>query len=154
MSGVCDFEEVRADGNIIPATMTLEELLASGWGPCKVVALRWSHDGSRIEFHVRGSVLAAVVRGENFVAAMVSDDLSDETERLVILSPDGSEHGAVENRVHFMDRDREGHWSWFEPPSSPSANVFGAVLQTLFDGDFLCDIDASTAQVVAVRRTR
>jgi hypothetical protein len=85
---------------------------------------------------------------------MVSDDVSDETERLVILSPDGSEHGAVENRVRFMDRDREGHWSWFEPPSNPSANVFGAVLQTLFDGDFLCDIDAATARILAVRRTR
>jgi len=94
------------------------------------------------------------VPGDNFVAAMVSEDGSDETERLVIFSPDGSEHGAVENRVRFMDRDREGHWSWFEPPTNPSANVFGAVLQTLFDGDFLCDIDGAAARILAVRRTR
>jgi hypothetical protein len=154
MSGVCDFEEVRADGKIIPATMTLEQLLASGWGPCKVVALRWSHDGSRIEFHVRGSVLAAVVPGENFVAALLSDQTTGPPDRLVVLSPDGTEYRSVAHCIRFMGAERDGRWVGLELPANARSNVFGAIFQSPCDGDFLCDIDASTAQVVAVRRTR
>jgi len=50
MTKVSKFEEVRADGNVIPEGMTLEDMHARGWQPCKVIALRWTYDGKLIEF--------------------------------------------------------------------------------------------------------
>ena len=48
----------------------------------------------------------------------------------------------------------EGDWGWFEPAINPRADVFGAVLTTLFDGDFLGDVDARSGRVLTARRTR
>ena len=154
MHQITEFEEVRADGRAIPAAMTLEELLAKNWPRLKVVALRWCSNGTQVGYSAPGSVAGIVVPGNGFVAAMTFDGPSVENTRLLILLSNGTEHATIEPHARHMGADRRGYWNWFEPAINPRADVFGAVLTTLFDGDFLCDIDARTAQVLAVRRTR
>ena len=100
------------------------------------------------------AALGFVVPGENFVAAMTFDHPSGANTRLVILASTGVEHAAIENRVRFMGRERVGDWDWFEPAINPRTDVFGAVLTTLFDGDFFGDVDARSGRVLTARRTR
>lgn len=154
MHQITEFEEVRADGRAIPAAMTVEALLAKNWPRLKVVALRWCSNGTPVGYSALGSVAGIVVAGNAFVAAMTFDGPSAENTRLLILLSNGTEHATVEPHARYMGADRRGYWNWFETAMNPREDVFGAVLSTLDDGDFLCDIDARTAHVLAVRRTR
>lgn len=148
------FEEVRADGHVISATVTVDDLLSRGLGIRHVVSLRWIHEGIVVDYVARSAVVGMVVPGDQFVAAMTFEYPSGENTRLVVLGPNGEDYATIQDHVRFMGIDKRGRWNWFEPAMNPREHVFGAVLSTPDDGDFLCDIDARTAQILAVRRTR
>jgi hypothetical protein len=156
MMQVSNFEQVRADGNVIPAEMTVREMLALGWGPAKVVALRWSHDGKAVECAAPNGVHGIAVPGGNFVAGIVDEDASGAKTQLVVFSPDGSKRGALDNRLRVLGTGAEvnGRFGWFEPAMSPEADKFGAIFQAGAEGDFRCDIDAGDLRILAVTRIR
>jgi hypothetical protein len=149
-----NFEKVRADGHVISETVTVDDLLSRGLGIRHVVSLRWIYEGVVVQHVARSAVVGMVVPGDHFVAAVTFEHPSGVNERLVVLGPNGNEHATIQDHVCFMGVDKPGRWNWFEPAMSPRNDVFGAVLSTKHDGDFLCDIDARTAEVLAVRRTR
>jgi hypothetical protein len=154
MMQVSKFEQVRADGNVIPAEMTVTEMLARGWGPSKVVALRWLHDGKAVECAAPNGVHGIAVPGGNFVAAIVDEDTSGADTQLVVLSPDGSKRGALDNSLRVAGGGVDGRYAWFEPAMSPGTNKFGAVFQAGSAGEFRCDIDAGDMRVLSVTRIR
>lgn len=154
MLKIANFEQLRADGNVIPVGMTVREMLARGWGPSKVIELRWSYEDRMIEYAAPKGVLAIPVRGGNFVAAIVDQDSSGVNTRLVVFLPDGSRHGVLENRVRTTVGDLNGMYGWFEDPLNAGDDKFGVVFQTEMAGDFRCDIDARDLRVLAVERLR
>jgi hypothetical protein len=150
MTQISNFEELRADGNIIAAGMSFKEMLTRDWPPSKVVALRWKYRGEAVEFAVPFGVNGKVVPGETFIAANVCDDQPCRSNRLVILTSSGTEHGQLENIILFHGRDLRGRWGWFEQAITSAPDTFGVVFQTTTDGDFRCDIDARALRVVKV----
>jgi hypothetical protein len=154
MQRVADFEQVRADGNVIPAAMTVREMLARGWGPAKVIALRWTHDGNPVEYAAPNGAHGIVVPGANFVAAILDNDLSGANTRLAILSPNGAMHGTLENSLPLTGIEAEGRYGWFEPAMTPGADTFGVVFQAGAAGEFRCDVDARDLRVLTVAQVR
>lgn len=154
MQQVSNFEQVRADGNVIPAAMTVSEMLARGWGPAKVVALRWSHAGKAVEYAAPCGAHGIAVPGGNFVAAIVDADASGTNTQLVVFSPDGSKRGVMGNRLRIAGVDTGGRYGWFEPAMGAGTDKFGVVFQASSEGEFRCDIDARDLQVLAVARIR
>lgn len=154
MPQVLNFEQLRADGNVIPAAMTVTEMLALGWGPSKVVALRWSHEGRAVEYAAPNGAYGIAVPGGQFVAAILDEDPSGTASRLVIFSADGTECGALENSLSLNGIRTAGRYVWFEAAMTPGADTFGVVFQTATEGEFRCDVEARDLHVSAVARMR
>lgn len=154
MAQVSDFVQVRADGNVVPASMTVKEMLALGWGPCKVIALRWIHDGKAVEVAAPHGVHGIVVPGGNFVAAILNEDESGAISLLTVLWPDGSVHGKLENRLRHAGLEVDGRYGWFESAMTLSTDTFGAVFQAADEGTFRCDIDARALRLSGAARIR
>lgn len=152
MEQISNFVGMRADGKEVPSGMTATEMLALGWSPSKVLAVRWLHAGVPVEFAHADGVHAMVVSGGNFVAAIVSDDMNS---RLIVLSADGSVHGELSNRLTVSGQVIEGYYGWFEPAMSPGKDKFGSIFQTEAGSSGIrCDIDASAPEVVAATPVR
>jgi hypothetical protein len=154
MTQVSNFVQVRADGKLVPSTLTVKEMLALGWTPSKVVALRWTHDGKEVEVDAPYGVHGIVVPGANFVAAVHDEEEADRHGRLMILSPNGSVYSELENRVSVFGHEYNGRYGWFEPAMTPRIDTFGAVFQTDGQGDLRCDVDASGPQLLNAVRIR
>ena len=150
MKKISNFVQVRADGKLVPASMTVNEMLSLGWTPSKVTGLRWRNDSTVVGFEWPQGVHAVVVPGENFVAAILDGNESDADSRLVVLSTDGSVHGNVESCLSASGVDLEGHYSWFEPAMEPEIDKFGAVFQDKGGSLFRCDIDARQAMLLKI----
>lgn len=148
MNQIANFVQVRADGRLIPATMAVREMLALGWGPSKVIALRWTHDGRQIEVEVSSGIHGIVVPGGNFVAALYGEDAAGPAVDMVIFSPDGSIHGKVSSPISISGNDFRGAFGWFEPAMTPRMNTFGAVFQADEQTTLRCDIDASASALI------
>lgn len=148
MNQIVDFVQVRADGRPVPSTMTVRDMLALGWEPSKVVALRWNHDNREVEFEGADGVHGIVVPGANFVAALVGGDEATASGRLIIISPDGSIHGEIGSPTSISGRDVRGAFGWFEPAMTPRTNTFGTVFQTDEQAAFRCDIDANEPALI------
>lgn len=142
MKKISEFVQVRADGQLVPANMAVNEMLSLGWMPSKVIGLRWKHDDAVVEFASQQGVHGVVVPGENFVAAILEGSESGTASRLVVLSADGSMHGSLESQLPVSEAGLEGHYSWFEPAMEPETDKFGVVFQEKGGGSFRCDIDA------------
>ena len=151
---ISNFVQLRADGKLIPNGMTVKSMLSLGWEPSKVVALRWTYGSHQVEFAPGPPVHAIVVPGEDFVAALVYAGGEGAASRLTIINPDGSIHGALENRLDVAGSTAAGEFGWFDPAMTPAANVFGTVFQTSSGDDLRCDIDASSRSVLRVARSR
>jgi len=148
------FEEVRADGHVISDDVTVDELLSRGLGIQPIVALRWRSGDVLVEYRAPSAVFGLRVPGGEFIAVHTGEDPSGADNRLSILNALGAEQANVSARVSFMGTEKLGFWSRLEHAWNSTEHVFGAVLSTKHDGDFLCDIDARSAEVLAVRRTR
>lgn len=154
MAQVSNFEQIRADGNVVPAAMTVTEMLARGWGPSKAIALRWFRNGDAVEYAAPNGIHGIAVPGGDFVAAILEEDSSGTNSWLTILSPDGSIRGKLENNLKHAGVDTDGRFVWFEPAMEPGVNKFGVVFQTAAQGEFRCDIDARELRVLTVARIR
>lgn len=149
MNQIVDFVQVRADGKLVPSTLTVRDMLALGWEPSKMVALRWNHGNREVEIEASDGVHGIVVPGANFVAALVGGDETNASGRLVIISPDGSTHGEIGSPASISGRDVRGAFGWFEPAMTPRMNTFGAVFQTDEQAAFRCDIDATEPALIS-----
>ena len=143
MDQIVAFAQVRTDGKLVPSDMTVEEMAALGWGPSKVVALRWIYRGEQVTIDGRVGVHGIVVPGANFVAALLGGDETHPNRYLVIFSPDGSVHGKINGPISISGREHRGTFGWFEPAMTPAPNMFGAVFQTDRQAALRCDVDAS-----------
>jgi len=154
MMYVSNFLELRADGKSIPAGMDVQGMLDLGWGPSKVIALKWTLGERQIDFEAPHGVLGAVVPGAQFIAVMVRNDEADQIRRLTVLNADGSVHGRLDNQLRVGDAMVDGRFGWFEPPMTAGPNTFGAVFQTSAGDDLRCDIGADSLSVLRIARTR
>jgi len=154
MSQITEFMRVRADGNLVPSEMPVEAMLARGWGPCSVIALKWTFDGKEVEVNAPKGIHAIVVPGGNYVAALHNDDKSNPTNNLLVLGKDGSVHGKVESGIWESGQYYSGTFDWFEPAIIPAADTFGVVLQTNDQRAFRCDVDACTASLIRAAAVR
>lgn len=145
---ISNFVQVRVDGKLIPQGMTVKIMLELGWQPAKVVALRWDWGSQQIEFAPPRPLHATVVRGQTFVAAIMEGELASQAGRLVVVNPDGSIHGSLDNRLDVAGQTSAGQFGWFEPAMTAGANIFGAVFQTSAGDDLRCDIDANEVKVL------
>ncbi|MCA3696515.1 hypothetical protein [Aquidulcibacter sp.] len=143
MNHIVNFVQVSADGKLIPASMTVRDMLALGWEPSKVVALRWTHDGQQVDVEIPRGIHGVVVPGENFVAALCGADELNLDGEVTIFAPDGSMHGKIGGPIAVSGHIFHGTFGWFEPAMDPKANTFGAVFQTDQQTTVRCDIDAS-----------
>lgn len=150
MNNIVNFVQVRADGKLIPASMAVREMLALGWEPSKVVALRWTHDGQQIDVKSPSGIHGVVVPGENFVAALCGQDELNLDGEVTIFAPDGSMHGKIGLPIAVSGHIFRGTFSWFEPAMAPRVNAFGAVFQTDQQTTLRCDIDASALALTNV----
>lgn len=154
MEKVSYFVQVRSDGNLVPDKMNVTEMLSRGWGPSKVIALKWEHNGQAIEYNTINSIHGIVVPGSNYVAAIVQSDVSGTRSQLIILSPDGALHGDFQNSLKNVGEDIDGCFSWFEPAIKPSADRFGIIFQAVNGNEFRCDINAQDLRVITAVRVR
>lgn len=150
MNQIADFVQVRADGKLVPSTLTIKEMLARGWQPSKVVALKWNGGGREVEVQAPSGIHGIVVPGANFVAALYGGDEINPRGRLIILSSDGSMHGEIDNFVSISGKGFCGTFGWFEPAMAPHVDMFGVVFQTDEQVALRCDVDASTSSFVKV----
>ena len=154
MTEIANLVQVRADGKVLPTSMTVNQILALGLPPCKTTALRWINAAKLIEVSAPHGVHGIVVTGDRFVAAIFAEDEQGASTRLAILSPDGFELGTLANEVEVSGRRFSGHYDWFEPAMVDMPSTFGVVFQTETKGALRCDIDASDRRVSRVIRIR
>jgi hypothetical protein len=152
MAQISNFIQVRADGKVVPAGMTVKEMLAKGWLPAKVVALRWSCREAPIQFMAPHGAHGILVPGGDFVAAIVDEDENGINSLLTILSADGFIYGQLQNRLVVSGSNVDGHFVWFEPAMAPGQDRFGAVFQTDIAGLYRCDIDARELSILDIAR--
>lgn len=150
MARVSNFVQVRADGKHIPAGMAVAEMLALGWSPSKVIALRWADDGTPIEAAAPQGIHGIVVPGAAFVAAIFDEDASGTNSQLQVLLPDGTVLGRLPNRLTVSGSEVVGHYAWFEPAMEPGTDRFGVVFQAQEGGSYRCDVDASGPQLLGM----
>jgi hypothetical protein len=105
---ISNFVQVRADGKLIPPTLAVREMLALGWEPSKVVALRWTHNGQQIKVELSGGIHGVVVPGENFVAALCGENELSLDGEVTIFAPDGSIHGKIGGPIAVSGHDVRG----------------------------------------------
>lgn len=148
MARVSNFVQVRADGKQVPAGMTVAEMLAQGWAPSKVVALRWEDDGAPVEAAAPHGIHGIVVPGAAFVASILDEDGSGTNSQLQVLSPDGAVQGRLPNRLTVSGSEVVGHYSWFEPAMEPGTDRFGVVFQAQDGASYRCDVDASEPRLL------
>lgn len=149
---ISNFLQIRTDGKIVPAGMTVHEMLSRGWVPSKVVSLRWSSSEADVEFPALHGVHGIPVPGGNYVAAILDEDDSGINSRLVVLSPDGSVHGRLQNKLVESGLNTGGRFIWFEPAMNPGVDRFGVVFQTDTAGQYRCDIDARGLALLSINR--
>ena len=153
MPQISNFEEVRRDGKVIRASMPVNDMISLGWEPCKIVSIRWTCEGGKVEYSAPDGILATVVPGANFVAAIITDNPSANS-RLIILRPDGSIYGTVANAVNIAGHHARGVFRWFEDARQKGVDKFGVIFQTEFLSDFWCDVDARALRLVATGESR
>ena len=134
----------------MPAGMTVTEMVALGWSPSKVVALRWEADGAPVEAAVPHGIHGMVVPGAAFVAAILDEDGTGTDNQLRVLSPDGAVRGTLPNRLTVSGTDVVGHYAWFEPAMEPGTDRFGVVFQAQDGGSYRCDVDANGPRLLGV----
>ena len=143
---ISDFVEVRRDGRIIPAGMTVAAMLEAGWSADIVVRARWRHDASEVAIEDGGGLLAVPVVGGHHVAAILSDG------SLTIYDELGEPKHVWSHMIESQGSAWRGKFCWFE--KSILAGRVNAVFEDESSALFLCEIDAVLGQVVSVSRTR
>ncbi|WP_139206013.1 hypothetical protein [Luteibacter sp. 329MFSha] len=149
---ISNFVEIRADGNVVPSTMTVEEMLGLGWSPSKVIALEWTYNGAAVNVAAPLGVLGVVVQGGNFVATIPSDGMG--RRQIVIVSPDGDVYGRIEPTIWIKSVEVHGAFGWFEPARNPGEDLFGVVFQSTSGQEFLCGVSALSLRIVDCALTR
>jgi hypothetical protein len=151
---ISNFFQVRSDGKQVPAGMKVEEMLARGWLPSRVIALKWTYQGRPIEFAAPNGVHGVVVPGGDFVAAIVDEGDTNDSGCLLVLSANGSVHGRVANEVSVSGKTVHGRFCWFEPPLAPKADVLGTVFQGGSTNMYRCDVDARRLEITQIQEAR
>jgi hypothetical protein len=151
---ISNFLQVRSDGKLVPAGMKVEEMLARGWVPSRVIALKWTYQGRPVEFSAPDGVHGILVQGGNFVAAIVDDDDTGQNSHLLVLSASGSVHGRLTNEVSVAGQTVQGRFCWFEPPMAPGADTLGAIFQGGAERTYRCDVDARRIEITRVQEGR
>lgn len=154
MSQVSDFAQVRADGKTIPSSMSVKDMLALGWEPAKVTELKWHYNGDEIEISTPNGIHGIVVNGGNYIAALYGGEDVNLSNRLIILSPDGSIHGTIENCINDSGHSYRGAYRWFEEAMILSTDTFGVIFQTDEQTAFRCDVDARAASLISAVKVR
>lgn len=153
MTQITDFVQLRGDGKVVPSSMSVQEMLAQGWGPATVVGLRWMNGAKLVEIRSESGVHGIAVPGGDFVAAIFAG------EQLKILNNDGAIVGQIPNLLRLPGGIEVGAFGWFEPAMTPAdssvvcRNRFGAAFLSAL-GTFRCDIDAQSMAVVAISQMR
>jgi hypothetical protein len=148
---ISNFKEIRRDGNVIPESMTIEEFVARGWSPDKVIAVTWNNDGQLVQMKAPHGVLAKTLPDRNGVAWMENTDETGMRSSLSVLNADGSVRLAMPD-THLINGALEiGTYCWYEPARSSPGMHFGVVFRIdRNQAIFQLDIDIHSGATAAV----
>ena len=149
MSLIRDFQKLRQDRKIIDESMTACQIAKFDWQPSKVVSIRWMSDGQAVEMQSPFGVLAIVVPGRAYVAAIAELDETGSHSKLDILNSDGSFRRAISNSQQIDGHKRAGMFCRFEPAQSAMPDCFGVIFRVAEEhSDYKLDINASDGTIV------
>ncbi|MRD46308.1 hypothetical protein GHT07_03395 [Caenimonas koreensis DSM 17982] len=154
MSGIRQFVEIREDGRLKPETMTVDEFVAQGVSPKRVVQARWEFDGRTVLIANRFGMHAQVLPERDGVVALYDHGNNPPTCELRVVNGDGSLRMVINNRVHINGSDCPGIFSWFSPPLLSAPGAFGAIFSADSGSMWHLDIDANDGRVLAARQSK
>ncbi len=150
-----NFRKIRRDGRIIYESMTAQEMISTGWLPDKVIEIRWNNDFGPVSIRAKFGILAKVVSGREYVAALTESDETGLRCTLSIFNGDGECHLSLPNIQKVQGKDENGEFCWFETSRVESLNVFGVVFcRDLDNSPFQLVIDAATGCFAGVYSIR
>lgn len=152
---ITDFESVREDGKVIVEGMTVNQMLALGWEPCRVVDARWRWQGQPLNVANRFGLLAIVVPDRQWLAVLWNKDEAAVEATLYVISGDGQQQVQIPDELLINGQLEPGIYSWFEGFPHDSPSVFTCMFSRRRDqAMYRVDIDAATGTVLAVIPSR
>lgn len=152
---ITDFQKVRADGKVIGEGMTVEQMLALGWTPCKVLDARWRWNEQLFDITNPLGLLAIVVPDRQWLAVLWNTDESALEADLYVIAGDRSQQIKIPDQLLINGQIEAGIYSWFEYFIHDSASVFTCMFTRRRDQSlFRVDIDAATGTIISISPSR
>ena len=134
--------------------MTAGNMVALGWSPEKVISINWLSNNLPTTWQSPQGVLAIVIPGRNFLAAIEDLDDTGMHSRLSIIDPNGGMHLSIPNCQIINGMRMIGKFRWFEPTSPIVPDNFGVIFEVDRGATYKLDISAPDARVVNVSLVR
>ncbi|MFK3644170.1 hypothetical protein [Pseudomonas protegens] len=150
-----DFERIREDGKVIDENMTVDQMIALGWSPCRVVEARWRWQEQLLSVVNSRGLLAIVVPDRQHLAILWNDDDTGVAATLYVVSGDRQQQIRIADKLLINGQLEAGIYSWFEQFPQVSPSIFTCMFSRQRDqAMFRVDIDASTGDIVSIQHSR
>lgn len=146
---ITDFQQIRADGKLLPNDMNIEEMFARGWESCKVTLIRWNNNGQPVEMNHEGGMLAEILPSKELMVVLIGEELEPKSDdmsalnKVSVFNADGSLRYTISNTQEIRGKQELGSFCWFERMDSSDKNTIGVVFELDINGaQYLMSLDA------------
>ena len=156
---ITNFQQIRADGKLLPNDMNIEEMFARGWEPCKVTLIRWDNNGQSVEMKHEGGMLAEVLPSKELIVILIGEELNPKSDdmsalnNVSVFNADGSLRHIISNTQEIRGKQEPGSFAWFEKFDSPSKDTIGLVFEPNINrAQYLMVLDALNGTLSVARQ--
>jgi hypothetical protein len=142
---------VRADGKVIDGSLSTMEIVRSGWGPSKVVALQWIVHDQPIALAFKYGALCKLLPDRKILAVIEDLHPTHDETRLIFIDPNGETKLVVDQTQTIRSQPERGVFCWFEAARTDADHCVGVIFRVDRDNsEYHLDIDTRDGTIKAV----